>query len=80
MQNAEKHANASRITALLEAGHGTARLTVADDGVGFAPEQVEAFGGSGLANMRDRVEAVSGVVSFDVASGHGTRVTATVAV
>jgi signal transduction histidine kinase len=80
VQNAAKHANASLITALLQASNGTASLTVADDGIGFAPEQAVAAGGSGLANMRDRVEAVSGVVSFDFASGPGTRVTATVAV
>src|SRR5206468_15621 len=40
VQNAAKHAHASLITALLQAEDGTARLTVADDGVGFAPEQV----------------------------------------
>jgi len=81
VQNAAKHANASRITTVLQARNGTACLTVADDGVGFRPAQVAATaGGSGLANMHDRVEAVSGVISFDCGSGYGTRVTATVAV
>ena len=81
VQNAAKHANASLITARFQSRNGTASLMVTDDGVGFAPEQfIAAAGGSGLANMRDRVEAVSGLVSFDFPSGHGTRVTATVAV
>jgi len=80
VQNAAKHAHASRITAQLRASNGTACLTIADDGVGFVPEQVVAGGGNGLANMRDRVEAVSGVVSFDCSSGSGTRVSATVVV
>ena len=81
VQNAVKHAHASHLTVQLLTSDGFASLTVADDGVGFAPEQATATeGGSGLANMHDRIEAIGGVISFEDSRGRGTRVTATVAV
>src|SRR3954470_3047899 len=81
VQNAVKHAHASHLTVQLLTSDGFASLTVADDGVGFAPEQATATdSGSGLANMHDRIEAIGGVISFEDSRGRGTRVTATVAV
>src|SRR3954447_8448351 len=81
VQNAAKHAHASHLTVQLLTSDGFASLSVTDDGVGFAPEHATASdSGSGLANMHDRIEAVGGVISFEDSGGHGTRVTATVAV
>src|SRR3954451_238802 len=81
VQNATKHAHASHITAQLLTSKGSASLSVVDDGVGFAPDNIATTaGGSGLANMRDRFAAIGGLISFDSPPGRGTRVTATVAV
>jgi signal transduction histidine kinase len=81
VQNAVKHAHAGHLTVQLLASDGFASLSVADDGVGFVPEQAAAAGGgSGLANMHDRIEAIGGVISLEGSLGGGTRVTATVAI
>jgi signal transduction histidine kinase len=72
LANAAKHARASIIDVCLESDDGNLVLSVRDDGVGGA----DLGGGSGLAGLADRVEALGG--SFDVRSepGNGTRITA----
>jgi signal transduction histidine kinase len=72
LANAAKHARASIVDVSLESGDGNLVLSVYDDGVGGA----DLDGGSGLAGLVDRVEALGG--SFDVHSerGNGTRITA----
>jgi signal transduction histidine kinase len=50
-----------------------ARLTVADDGRGFAP--AETTTGFGLTGIRERVHLVAGSVDIDSAPGRGTRLT-----
>jgi two-component system sensor histidine kinase UhpB len=64
---------------LLDRGQGVT-LTVADDGVGFAPERMAAFakrGHFGLVGMRERVEMAGGRWSVHSAPGNGTTVTVT---
>src|SRR4051794_36395300 len=81
IQNAAKHAQASLITVRLETGDTASTVTVADDGVGFTSGQDgSGLGGSGLSNMRDRIDAVGGSVDFASTPGSGTRVVATVPV
>ena len=70
--NAAKHAQASAVHILVESADGWLVVRVADDGVGGA----EASRGSGLAGLRDRVEAVGGVMSLDSPLGAGTVLTA----
>jgi signal transduction histidine kinase len=74
LTNAAKHAHASKVGVEVEESGEMLRLTVTDDGVGGA----NPAGGSGLAGLRDRVEALGG--SIDVAStrGRGTRLTAAI--
>jgi signal transduction histidine kinase len=74
--NARRHARASRVTVTLRLAEDEARLVVADDGRGFAPQ--EATGGFGLAGMRERVHLVAGSVDVDSGPGAGTRLTVTV--
>jgi signal transduction histidine kinase len=76
VQNAAKHANASTIAVELTADEAGARLTIADDGVGFAVST--SPGGSGLTNMHDRIDALGGAVRLESSAGLGTRVVATV--
>src|SRR3954452_18472583 len=81
IQNAAKHAQASLITVRLETGDTASTVTVADDGVGFATGvNGTGLGGSGLSNMRARIDAVGGSVDFASTPGGGTRVVATVPV
>jgi len=79
VQNAAKHAGASRITVTVEDDRRGWRLEVTDDGVGFDQAHVLAEGaGSGLMNMRDRLDAVGGTLSVVSERGVGTTVTAVV--
>ena len=73
LTNAAKHAQASQVTLTLEAVDGGARLTIADDGVGFDPP-ARRQAGWGLLTMRERAEAVGGHLRVESAPGEGTRV------
>jgi signal transduction histidine kinase len=72
LANAMKHARASRVEISLAARDGSVLLSLRDDGVGGA----NAAGGSGLAGLIDRVEALGGSIHLDSAAGAGTRITA----
>lgn len=76
LTNARRHARASRVTVTLHLARDDARLVVADDGCGFAPDR--ATGGFGLLGMRERVQLVAGSVRVDSGPGAGTRLTVTV--
>lgn len=69
LANAGKHAAASR--ASIEIVHQASQLevTVTDDGCGGA----DVAAGSGLRGLRDRVEALSGVLTVESPRGGGTR-------
>jgi signal transduction histidine kinase len=47
---------------------------VSDDGVGFEPTDPAA--GTGLANLRDRVDSAGGTLELSSAPGQGTRLRA----
>jgi signal transduction histidine kinase len=80
VQNAAKHSGARVVTVLLGEDRAQWRLTVTDDGSGFDQVEVRANGaGAGLANMRDRLDAVGGTVTIGSRSGTGTAITALVA-
>jgi signal transduction histidine kinase len=72
VQNAIKHAGATRLVVSLASDSGGVTLRVADDGRGCDPHA--AGDGSGLTNMRQRCQAAGG--TFDLRSGaDGTVVT-----
>jgi signal transduction histidine kinase len=73
LANVRKHARAGTVRLELVYGDGTAVLTVADDGVGAAPDRHRR--GYGLRGMTARVTAVGGSVRVDGRPGAGTRVT-----
>jgi signal transduction histidine kinase len=70
--NALKHARAGRIGISLAPSEGGIRLTIEDDGGGGAADPI----GSGLAGVRDRVEAVGGRLNVTSPRGLGTVVEA----
>jgi signal transduction histidine kinase len=72
LTNAQRHANAKQITIrVLESGRYL-RIEVGDDGVGGADERL----GSGLQGLRDRVEALGGMLRVASGAGRGTLVRA----
>ena len=77
LQNVAKYANASHVSIRLGQRDGVLWFTVEDDGVGFDPEKAR---GSGLTNMRDRLEAVGGTLDVESRHGAGTTVTGRVPV
>jgi signal transduction histidine kinase len=77
VQNAAKHSGGSTLLVRLSADAGTSRLVVIDDGDGFHYSGGQSTG-AGLANMRDRLDAVGGVLTVTSLRGTGTTVTALV--
>jgi signal transduction histidine kinase len=74
VQNASKHAGATGIRVTVGGDAQTLTVAVEDDGVGFDP--ASAPRGTGMANMRDRVESAGGTLAAVSAPSCGTRVTA----
>jgi signal transduction histidine kinase len=70
LTNAAKHSDASIVTVEAEAVDGLLRVRVRDKGRGGA----DPAGGSGLAGLRDRVEALGGRLGVRTALGAGTTV------
>jgi len=71
LQNIAKYAQASSASILLALSNGRLRFVVEDDGRGFDPALAR---GTGLTNMRDRLEAIGGALELDSAPGRGTTV------
>jgi signal transduction histidine kinase len=74
--NVAKYAEASHATVSITQSNGSARVTVADDGVGGA----DPAGGSGLKGLAARVEALNGRLQVDSPPEQGTRITAEIPV
>jgi len=80
--NARKHARAPHVWIRLKREGDFIRMEVADDGLGFDVQAVEANyeqrGSLGMLNLRERAELVNGLLRIDSAKGRGTRVSITV--
>ena len=74
VNNAIKHAGASRVEISVADGDGVLRTRISDDGAGFDPAQAD--GGFGLTGMRERAALLGGRVVIDSAPGRGTVVEA----
>jgi signal transduction histidine kinase len=77
MQNIAKYANASSTRIRLARSNGNLTFEVTDDGAGFDPA---AAHGSGLTNMRDRLEALGGSLQIRSRPGAGTAISGSVPV
>ena len=71
--NVRLHASAKTLTITIACGRDLA-VTVADDGVGFDPEELESSAGLGLEHMFERARALGGVLTVDSRPGVGTRI------
>jgi signal transduction histidine kinase len=77
LQNAIKHSRANEVTVHLAGGAGGLNLSIVDDGVGFEVEGRWSHG-LGLLSMKERLEAIGGVLEIRSAPGRGTRLEAAV--
>jgi PAS domain S-box-containing protein len=77
LHNVVKHANASSATLRIVRDGDRVRLSVSDDGVGFAPDEVPR-GHLGLIGMRQRVDLVGGELRVESRAGEGTVIEASV--
>ncbi|MEO7804341.1 MAG: sensor histidine kinase [Actinomycetota bacterium] len=76
LQNASKHAPSASILITLLTENDDFAFSVKDDGPGFDLDS--AGGGSGLQNMRDRIEALGGTLGVESRPGTGTSVVGSV--
>jgi signal transduction histidine kinase len=72
LANAAKHSNASVVQVCAQVGGDALHLRVRDDGDGGADPAL----GSGLAGLKDRVEALGGTIAIHSPAGAGTRLDA----
>jgi two-component system sensor histidine kinase UhpB len=77
LHNVVKHANASNATLRILREGDRVRLSVTDDGVGFAPDEVPR-GHLGLIGMRQRVDLVGGELRVESHPGEGALIEASV--
>jgi len=74
LNNALKHARASKIVLSVRMVDKSVILEVADDGQGFDLAEVQVKGGLGLISMQERAEKIGGQLDIDSAPGEGTRI------
>lgn len=75
VNNALKHAKASRINVQLFEEPNRISLQVFDNGKGFSPEEIEKLSGSkGLINIKNRVSAFGGTFEINSQQGQGTEI------
>ncbi len=72
LTNVVKYASATRVAITVEADDDWATVIVEDDGIGGADPSV----GTGLAGLRDRIEALDGTLLVKSEPGSGTRISA----
>ncbi|GGP78604.1 ATP-binding protein [Streptosporangium pseudovulgare] len=73
LANVERHSRARVVSVAVTLGRGGLRMTVSDDGAGFAGQAA----GRGVDAMRGRFEALGGTLSVHGVKGEGTTVTGT---
>jgi signal transduction histidine kinase len=73
LRNSEKHAQATHVDLVLEAGASDVMLLVADDGHGFDPHEAHP-GHFGLQLMHEQAMAVGATMELASAPGRGTQV------
>jgi signal transduction histidine kinase len=76
--NCIRHANAERVSIILERRDRRIILVVEDDGNGFEPEEVVGEDHLGLVGMGERTEMLGGSLLVESAPGSGTTIVAEV--
>ena len=73
LNNAAKHATASRVDVIVERRDGEAVLVIEDDGVGFEAAEKDGTG-MGLIGMRERAALIGATLLVESSPGEGTTV------
>ncbi len=83
LSNVARHAGATRAEVILEFDESAIKLTINDDGCGFAvpesPAEMAPVGHFGLLGIQERAEAIGARFVIDSAPEAGTRLTITLA-
>ncbi|RYY09284.1 MAG: sensor histidine kinase, partial [Chitinophagaceae bacterium] len=74
VNNAVKYADPARIIVQLSIGKIKTGITVEDDGKGFDLNELDKTKGTGMANVKSRVEFLNGTMDILTAPGNGTSV------
>lgn len=74
LNNAAKHAQASRVLVQLANHEGELAITVEDNGIGFDASKQDTGKGSGWVNIRSRIEYVKGKLDVQSAAQQGTSI------
>jgi PAS domain S-box-containing protein len=76
LNNVYKHAQATRVSILLEHRGRDAVLIIEDDGSGFNPDapRTDASSGLGLVSMRERAQIIGGSLDVESQPGKGTTI------
>ncbi len=75
LTNAARHGNAKKVWIAITADDARIHVCVEDDGVGLVSSD---SGGMGLKGMRERLQALSGILSLENRSGGGVRLAAVI--
>jgi len=74
LHNCVQHAAATTVRVTVQQEPGRIRLSIQDDGKGFASGNVEQQRGMGLLGMKERAAHLGGAFSIDTQPGRGTTV------
>jgi signal transduction histidine kinase len=74
LANAARHSSATLISLHLASEGEAVRLTITDNGKGFATNESAAGHGLGLHLMRERAEELHGMFALETTPGQGTRI------
>lgn len=77
LTNSHRHAHASQGHITIARENGCVRLSIADNGIGFDPDQVNSQNHLGLTIMRTRAERSQGQFAIQSTPGKGTCITVT---
>jgi len=72
LTNAAKHAQATVVRVAVDIRESTLHVLVSDDGIGGA----DPVRGSGLLGLKDRAEAIGGMICVETLRGEGTSLSA----
>ena len=78
--NVVRHSRARQVDVLAERRGDRVRVMIEDDGVGFAPGQVDRGSHFGLLGMKERVEALDGSLLVESSPSSGTTIVAEVSI
>lgn len=73
INNIEQHADAKAVNLSLLWEDPDLVITIEDDGIGFDPDAVSAFGHFGLQIMRQRIKEISGWMELTSVPGQGSK-------